>query len=96
MPVYLVTPLADNFDALGEAALEKLPQSDVYEVQGNAGWLVSFRGTSVELSHLIGITSADKNAPASKLGPAMVTGIGSYYGRASTGMWEWLRTRFEY
>jgi hypothetical protein len=94
MPVYLVTPLARNADQVGEAVKKHITPDDAYELQGRSGWLVFHRGTSMELSNAIGVTSPE-GKPQSDLGPAMVTSIGSYYGLGSTAMWEWLKTRFE-
>jgi hypothetical protein len=96
VPIYLITPLAGNFDRLGEAIKRHIPEErDRYALQNKAGWLVSYAGTSVELSHLLEITSANRDEPPGGLGSAMVTSIGSYFGRGSTPMWEWLKTRFE-
>lgn len=94
MPVYLVTPLGHNADQVGTAVRAKVAPEDRFELQNRAGWLIRHRGTSVEVSNDIGITSADQTAP-SGLGSVMVTSVGSYYGRGSTTMWEWLQTRFE-
>lgn len=94
MPIYLVTPLADNCDAVSAAVKEAIEQIDAYKLQNEAGWLVSFPGTSVELSNTLKITGQEPGTP-SPVGSAMVTSIGSYYGRGSTEMWEWLKTRFE-
>lgn len=94
MPIFLVTPLARNFSAVKEAISKAGDAADWMELQNQAGFLVSFKGTSIELSNLIGITSADRGQP-STLGSAMVTTVASYYGRGPTDMWEWLKTRFE-
>ena len=94
MAIYLVTPLAHNGDQISSALKAKVAEDDRHELQNRAGWLVSFKGTSVELSHLIGITSKEPTETL-ELGSAMVTSVGSYYGRGSAAMWEWLKTRFE-
>lgn len=94
MPVFLVTPLANNFSQVKKALSANLPTPDWLELQSQAGFLVAYGGTSVELSNTIGITHADRNQPSST-GSAMVTTINSYYGRGPTDMWEWLKTRFE-
>lgn len=94
MPVYLITPLANNAKRIGEALATHIDADDTHELQSSAGWLVSFKGTSIELSNLLGITSPS-GKPTSGIGSAMVTSIGSYYGLGSTSMWEWLKTRFE-
>ena len=94
MPVFLVTPLAHNATQLGEAVRAKMQPEQRFELQGRGGWLVTFKGTSVELSGLLCITSTDPDVKPT-IGSAMVTTVGSYYGLASTTMWEWLKTRFE-
>lgn len=94
MTVYLITPLDHNADRVGQVLKQALKPEDFYEVQSSAGWLVSFKGTSMELSNLLGITSP-QGKPVGGPGAAMVTSIGSYYGLGSTSMWEWLKTRFE-
>lgn len=71
-----------------------MPTANWRELQNQAGFLVSFQGTSIELSNLIGITAADKAQPSS-LGSAMITTVTSYYGRGPADMWEWLKTRIE-
>lgn len=94
MAIYLVTPLGDNAAQVRAAVQRAIPAADWHELQGQAGWLVHYVGTSVELSNELGITSADKTMP-SKTGSAMVTSVGTYYGRGPSTMWEWLKTRFE-
>jgi hypothetical protein len=94
MPIFLVTPLANNAEQLGVAIHTHISPEECYELQAQSGWLVNYRGTSVEISNLIGITTADPEQKPT-LGSAMVTTVGSYYGRGSTTMWEWLKTRFE-
>ena len=94
MAIYLVTPLSSNFDQLGQALREVVPANDSHELQHRAGYLVSFQGTSVELSNKLGITSEDP-AAAPPMGSTIVTSVGSYYGRGSTAMWEWLKVKIE-
>lgn len=94
MPIFLVTPLAKNYSPIRQAVAEKVSAGEWMELQNQAGLLVSFKGTSVELSNLIGITHPEHGKP-STTGSAMVTTVNSYYGRGPTDMWEWLKTRFE-
>lgn len=94
MPVFLVTPLGHNADQVGGAVRGKMAPEDFYELQGRSGWLVLFPGTSIELSNHLGVTSSEPQAKPG-LGSVMITSVGSYYGRGSTAMWEWLKTRFE-
>ena len=94
MSIFLVSPLASNADQIGMALKKVLPKEDIYEIQGRTGWFVNYEGTTVELSNLIGITSADREIKPT-LGSGMVTSVGSYYGMGSTAMWEWLKSRIE-
>lgn len=93
MPVFLVTPLGHNADQIGEA-VKRAFIDEAFELQGRAGWLVSHPGTTVEVSNALGLTASTGDHHP-QLGSAMVTLVGSYYGRGPTTMWEWLKTRFE-
>jgi hypothetical protein len=58
MTIFLITPLENNADKLGLAInnqFQKLPH-DVFPLSNNAGWLVSWSGTAIELSNYVGIT----------------------------------------
>lgn len=91
MAIFLVTPLANNFETIRTALDEK--QIDHYTLKSDAGFLVAASGTSEELSNRIGITSAEGNSLS--LGTALVTRVSSYYGIGPTLMWEWLKSRME-
>jgi hypothetical protein len=93
MPIFQVTPLSNNAVALSQAVRAKLG-AEALELQSQTGWLVNFKGTTVELSHLLGVTNAD-NTGIFPLGSVLVTSVGSYYGRGPTQMWDWLKTRVE-
>ncbi|MDH0852095.1 hypothetical protein N5D66_29510 [Delftia tsuruhatensis] len=71
-----------------------IPSHDRLELTGGRAWLISFRGTSIELSNHLGITG-QAEGEAIKLSSVLITSVGSYYGRASADLWEWLKTRFE-
>lgn len=94
MALYQITPLGSNFDQIGAAIKEKFAPEDRFELQQRAGWIVSFKGTSNEVSNLIGITHDDENVKT-LVGSALVTPLVSYYGRGPTNMWEWLRNKLE-
>ena len=94
MPIYQVTPLARNLAALKQAVEATQPPMDWKELQGGAGLLIHFSGTTVELSNLLGITGT-KTSGKSPVGLAILVSVGSYYGLGSTEMWEWLKTRIE-
>lgn len=92
MPVYLVIPLEKKEEI--EKALSKLPNENVYKMQENSGWLVSYKGTSKELSYELGI-GTEENGTVSSIGSALVSSLTAYYGYGPTEMWEWIRTRSE-
>jgi hypothetical protein len=84
MAIFTVIPTKDDHkinQALTTAGLNfyTLPRGE---------FLVSYKGTSIELSNLLGITDGSQ-------GLAIVLAIGSYYGRASTDTWEWIKTHWE-
>ena len=94
MTVFLITPLANNADAIGKAIAEHIGDGDSYVLPNNAGWFVNHKGTTVEVSSTIGITGKIPGEKA-KLGSALVTPVNSYYGIGSSDMWEWLKIRLE-
>jgi hypothetical protein len=56
---------------------------------GDNEWLISARGTAQEVSNKLGLT------PGNDLGSAIVFSMQSYYGRASTNVWDWIKTKAE-
>lgn len=94
MPIFQVTPLGPNKAALDKAVVGSIADNDRYQLANNAGWLVHFKGTSVELSSTLGVTGQPPGV-ASPIGSTLIVPFTSYYGRGSTEMWEWLKTRFE-
>jgi predicted heme/steroid binding protein len=54
----------------------------------NGETLIAFKGTSKELSDLLKISDGTN-------GPAIVSLIGSYYGRSATDIWEWIAVHGE-
>jgi hypothetical protein len=94
MPIYQVTPLGQNSAALAGAVRQHIEQADRYLLPNRGGWLISYGGTTIELSHKLTITNPDKTAQ-SAIGSVLVTLVSSYYGRGRTDMWEWLKTRME-
>ncbi|MBL5979065.1 hypothetical protein JAO85_17435 [Comamonas sp. NyZ500] len=98
MAIFLVTPLANNVQAIKSAMQatqhpETGPAVDFYELQNGAGFLVSDSGTTEEICLKIGILDRDSNEKP--LGSAMVTRVSSYYGIGPTVMWEWMKSRME-
>lgn len=88
MAIFLIVPIAntqmiehelDSLKTQGKLDFIKLPTS---------GFAVSYSGTSQELSNLTGVTEGTT-------GTAVVAAISSYYGRAPTNIWEWIKSRWE-
>jgi hypothetical protein len=70
-------------DAQIKQALEaKLPGK--YYQMPKGEFVVSFTGTSKDLSDALGITDGTA-------GTAMVASISGYYGRAPNDLWEWIK-----
>jgi hypothetical protein len=59
---------------------------DNYLKVGPGQWFVAGGGTSVDVSNILGITTGATSS-------AIVLSINSYYGRASTNVWEWLKVK---
>lgn len=49
-------------------------------------WLVAANTTSAEVSNRLGITDG-------RNGSGIVVAIASYYGRASSNIWEWMKVK---
>lgn len=94
MAIFLITPLASNIEKIDAVVTARLPERDRFKLAGRGGWIVAFSGTSLELSNSLGITGQPDGTPPS-LASVLITSVGTYYGRGSADMWEWLKTRFE-
>ena len=77
-------------DRMDEAIRSKYPDSHI-KVDDDE-WLISARGTAVEVSNDLGITAPDSKTVT---GPAMVFSMANYYGRATTEIWDWIKTKLE-
>jgi hypothetical protein len=53
-------------------------------------YLVSARSTAMEVSAKLGLDLADALA-----GSAIILAVSSYWGRAPTTVWDWIKTRME-
>ena len=94
MPIFQITPLTDNAIKVGESVKRHFSEAAWYELPFSAGWFVRFNGTTVELSKKLEVTGQTDGA-TNPIGSTLITHIVAYYGRGSTDMWEWLKTRFE-
>ncbi|MDP2697306.1 hypothetical protein [Thalassospira sp.] len=63
--------------------------SDSYRIN-QYYWMVYDTISTVEVTKKIGIVGPDKTIP-----PAVVTKVDSYYGRAPTPLWDWIKAKLE-
>ena len=93
MPIFVLLPQ-------NEVAQAKLPLAvadaypDANKKLANHAWLVAGKGTAQDVSNNLGITSKD-GPNASNVGTVMVLEVASYYGRATTDIWDWVKTKWE-
>lgn len=88
MAIFLVVPTGDQ-TGIQKALLDHKGRGDLDFIDlPLAGFFVSYHGTSQELSGLIGISDGSS-------GNGVVASVGSYYGRAPTNIWDWVKSRME-
>jgi hypothetical protein len=87
MPIFMIVP-TDDAEPISKALVSHQAQGtlDFTKLPKN-GFFVQYSGTTQELSNLLGITDGSSAS-------AVVAAISSYYGRAPTTLWEWLKTRW--
>jgi hypothetical protein len=74
--------------------IKRLYPNDHY-VLNETQWLVSSKQTVVEVSRAIGV-SADPDAAKQPLkGLAVIFATSSYFGRAPTQLWDWVKVKLE-
>ena len=93
MAIYLITYLDNNRDKVNAEIEAKIDSRDRFLLQGNAGCLICFGGTTKELFDLI--CKKENTNPPQYIGCVIVTPANSYYGYGSSEMWDWLKTRSE-
>ncbi|MDX9676991.1 hypothetical protein [Pseudomonas zeae] len=88
MAIFLIIPI--NAPEMIERELERLQglQSLDFIKLPTSGFAVSYSGTSQELSNITGISEGTT-------GTGVVAAISSYYGRAPTNIWDWIKSRWE-
>jgi hypothetical protein len=74
-----------------ETSIKRAYPNDHFDL-GSGQWLVSATGTAKEVSEKIGITKGDAGGDA---GSAIVFSMGSYFGRATSDIWEWIKAKAE-
>jgi hypothetical protein len=88
MTIFVVTAIR-NPDAIGAEVERAFPNAHLPVVTGT--WLVSANLTAIEVSNKLGVTGAA--GPA--VGTALIVAISSYYGRAPSEIWDWIKTKWE-
>lgn len=83
MNVFVI--LADTDEPKLVAAIAEHFKDNFLKV-GPGQWFVAASGTSVDVSNTLGITTGATST-------GIVLSINSYYGRASTNIWEWLKVK---
>lgn len=91
MPLYVVIPL-DKKEAVNQA-VKSLPESDCFQLNGDSGWIVSYKGTSIELTKKLGLGVKNADDKLVTEGNALILALSDYYGYGPKNMWEWIRTR---
>lgn len=94
MTVFMAIPLVQSSEALDEAVLSNVALEDRYHLQADKGWLIDYKGTSIDLSNHLGVTGQEPGV-ASPVGPTMIVSVSIYYGRGPAEMWEWIKKRLE-
>jgi hypothetical protein len=85
MNIFVVFKVSDSTKL--ERAIEDVYPEDHLKLQDDE-WLISGGSTAQEVSDRLGVSSGDN-------GSAMIFRMGSYYGRASTNIWDWIKTKSE-
>lgn len=90
MSIFAVLSLTDN-KKLEEIIVEKFPTNH-YKITSTQ-WIVSSKETAKQLSDTLGITVDGKGLGPT--GSGIILGISSYWGRAHTDIWEWMKVKME-
>lgn len=85
MAIFVIFRVGDP--AAIRAALERHFPNDHRDL-GDNEWLVSGSGTAQEISNRLGVTDGTSGA-------AIIFSMQSYYGRAPTDIWDWIKTKAE-
>lgn len=81
MATFIVIPLSQGKHQLNQVIPEKMGNA-CFCLQ-NGDWLVSYEGTSRQLSDDLGITDGTN-------GSGLVLNFSGYWGRTTTDVWEWI------
>lgn len=70
-----------------QRVMKMFSEDDRFEL-ANDQWLVVFDGTTQELAERAGIRGGDD-----RIGTGLALSVTTYSGRASTGLWDWLKAK---
>ncbi len=86
MSIFLITPIIEP-DKVAASVKANFAE-DFYPIPNTQSLLVHYAGTTKELSDKLGISTGES-------GTGIVVSFSSYYGRASTDIWDWIKSRLE-
>lgn len=93
MPVFVVLPQNESAQRnLPDAVAKAYP--DASKKLSNHNWLVAAKESAQDVSANLGITVKNDRGPG-PTGTAMVLEVASYYGRATTDIWDWVKAKWE-
>jgi hypothetical protein len=93
MPIFVILPQnPDSRAKLPAAVAQAYP--DAHKMLADQNWLVAGKGTAQDVSANLGITLKDNAAPG-PTGTTIVLEVASYYGRATTDIWDWVKAKWE-
>jgi hypothetical protein len=93
MPIFVLLPQNPDAQAKLPAAVARA-YPDANKALANHNWLVAGKGTAQDVSANLGITSKDNSGPG-PVGTTIVFEVASYYGRATTDIWDWVKAKWE-
>lgn len=86
MPIFVVFRVSD-VQKMESALRSAFPDDHLKVASGQ--WLVSANGTAKDVSDRLKVT------PGQDTGPAIIFSMANYYGRATTEIWDWIKTKAE-
>jgi hypothetical protein len=90
MSVFAVLLPIEN-PKLTDIIKNKFPEPDHYQITSTQ-WLVSAKGTAKQVSDTLGVSAKEKE---DRMGSAVILAISSYWGVASTELWDWIKAKME-
>jgi hypothetical protein len=88
MAIFVIIPQPNPNSGKLPMAVGEAFKDSVYPLEGDKGWLVSWKGTAQEISENLGITSGVN-------GGALILEVASYFGRANPNIWTWIKNKLE-